>query len=110
MVDHGYRADSPPIAATNARVSLHPVPLVLDVVARLARAFLLQRCAMRAVPQMRVEVAGVIVTRPAVLDVMQHDRAGTIARLLPQLHPGEALVERPGRIRAIVKEQPCPST
>lgn len=46
---------------------------------------------MHAVPMMRVEVAGVIVTRPGVLDVLQYDGAGrpTVSRMRPQLLPGE---------------------
>ncbi len=65
---------------------------------------------MRAAPQMKVEVDGAIVTRPGVVDVLQQDRAGIIARMRPQLLPGEILVERLGRIPTIVKEPPCLST
>lgn len=60
---------------------------------------------MRAVPMMRVEVAGAIVTRPGVLDVLQYDSSGkpTVARMRPQLEADEVLVERAGRIPAIVR-------
>ncbi len=62
---------------------------------------------MRAVPQMKVEVDGAIVTRPGVLDVLQQNHAGLIAHMRPQLLPGEILVERIGRIPAIHRDTPC---
>jgi len=60
---------------------------------------------MRTVPMMRVEVAGAIVTRPGVLDVLQYDSDGkpTISRIRPQLQADEMLVERVGAIPAIVR-------
>lgn len=60
---------------------------------------------MRTVPLMRVEVAGVVVTRPGELDVLQYDSAGrpTVSRMRPQLLAGEVLVERAGSIPAIVR-------
>jgi hypothetical protein len=53
-----------------------------------------------------VEVDGAIVRRPAVPQVLQFDPAGpsTVVRLQPQLLAGEILVERAGRIAAIVRE------
>lgn len=67
---------------------------------------------MRTVPQMKVEVDGVTVFRPGVLDVLAQDLVGkpTIAHMRPQLLPGETLVERVGCIPAIIKEAPCLST
>jgi hypothetical protein len=64
---------------------------------------------MRAVPLLRVEVDGTIITRPGVLDVMLCDRTGkpSVVHLRPELQPGEVLVERAGSIPAIIKEQPC---
>ena len=58
---------------------------------------------MRAVPMMRVEVNGAVVSRPGVLDVLQYDIAGrpTLSRMRPQLLPGEVLIERAGQIPAI---------
>lgn len=63
---------------------------------------------MRAVPMMRVEIAGAVVTRPGQLDVLQHDDTGrpTISRMRPQLEAGEVLQERPGRIPAIIRNAP----
>ena len=60
---------------------------------------------MRAVPMMRVEVAGNVVTRPGVLDVLQYDSNGkpTVSRMRPELAPDEVLVERVGSIPAIVR-------
>ena len=60
---------------------------------------------MRAVPMMRVEVAGAVTTRPGVLDVLQYDSNGkpTISRMRPELEPDEVLVERVGSIPAIVR-------
>ena len=60
---------------------------------------------MRAVPMMRVEVAGAVTTRPGVLDVLQYDSNGkpTVSRMCPQLEPDELLVERVGRIPAIIR-------
>jgi hypothetical protein len=54
---------------------------------------------------MRVEIAGVIVTRPGELDVLQYDSAGrpTISRMRPQLLDGEMLIERANAIPAIVR-------
>jgi hypothetical protein len=62
---------------------------------------------MRTVPMMRVEVAGVIVTRPGQLDVLQYDSTGkpTVSRMRPQLLAGEVLVERTGRIPAIARDE-----
>jgi hypothetical protein len=59
---------------------------------------------MRAVPMMRVEVAGAVVSRPGQLEVLLYDRTGrpTISRIRPQLLPGEVLVERAGMIPQIV--------
>jgi hypothetical protein len=53
---------------------------------------------MRAVPQMKVELDGAIVTRP-----------GVLAHMRPQLLPGEILVERVGRIPTIHREALCPA-
>lgn len=63
---------------------------------------------MRAVPMMRVEVAGAVVTRPGQLEVLLYDRTGkpTVSRIRPQLEPGETLQERPGCIPAIVRTTP----
>jgi hypothetical protein len=57
---------------------------------------------------MRVEVDGVVVSRPGVLDVLQYDSTGkaTLSRMRPQLLPGEVLVERAGQIPAIVGAGP----
>jgi hypothetical protein len=43
--------------------------------------------------------------------VLKHDSTGrpTISHMRPKLEPGELLQERPGRIPAIIQEQPCPS-
>lgn len=60
---------------------------------------------MRQAPQMRAELAGVIVTRPGVLQVLQSvDGKPTVSRMVPQLDPGEQLVERLGMIPEIIKE------
>jgi hypothetical protein len=66
---------------------------------------------MRQAPQMRAEVAGVIVTRPGVPVVLQRDAAGnpTIVHMQPQLEPGELLLERLGTIPAIVMKEPAMS-
>lgn len=66
---------------------------------------------MRAVPMMRVEVDGAMVRRPGVVDVLLYDHTGkpTVARVRPQLLPGEVLVERAGQIPAIFQETPCPT-
>ena len=60
---------------------------------------------MRTVPMMRVEIAGVIVTRPGELDVLQYDSSGkpTISRMRPRLEPDETLIERAGTIPAITR-------
>jgi hypothetical protein len=73
----------------------------------LAIKLIFMRCAMRTVPMMRVEVAGVIVTRPGQLDVLQYDSTGkpTVSRMRPQLLAGEVLVERTGRIPAIARDE-----
>jgi hypothetical protein len=57
---------------------------------------------------MRVEVAGTVVTRPGVLDVLQYDGTGkpTLSRMRPQLLPGEVLIERAGQIPAIAGAAP----
>jgi hypothetical protein len=59
---------------------------------------------MHSAPLMKVEVGGVIVTRPGVVDVLLYDRTGkpTVSHMRPQLLAGEVLVERLGRIPAIV--------
>lgn len=62
---------------------------------------------MRAVPMMSVEVDGVVVRRPGVVKVIQCG-ASVIAHMRPQLEPGEQLVEREGKITAIVKESAMP--
>lgn len=63
---------------------------------------------MREVPMMRVEVDGVVVRRPGVLDPLLYDRTGKIvmSRMRPQTLPGELLVEREGTFPAIVGAQP----
>jgi hypothetical protein len=63
---------------------------------------------MRAVPVMRVEIAGAVVTRPGRLDVLQYDHTGrpTVSRMRPQLEPGETLLERAGTIPAIIRTAP----
>ena len=63
---------------------------------------------MRAVPMMRVEIAGAVVTRPGQLEVLLYDRAGmpAVSRMRPQLEAGEVLQERAGRIPAIVRTEP----
>jgi hypothetical protein len=60
---------------------------------------------MRAVPMMRVEVAGVIVTRSGELDVLEYDSNDrpTGSRMRPRLEPGEVLQERPGKLPTIVR-------
>lgn len=60
---------------------------------------------MREAPMLRVEVAGHIVRRPGVLEVLMYDRTGkpTISRMRPQLLEGEVLQERQGQIPAIVR-------
>lgn len=62
---------------------------------------------MRAVPMMRVEIAGSVVTRPGQLDVLLYDHTGrpTVSRMRPQLEEGEVLLERPGRIPAIIRTE-----
>jgi len=61
---------------------------------------------MRAPPMMSVELCGQVVRRPGVLEVLQHDAAGNpaISHMRPQLHAGEVLVERLGRIPTIFQE------
>lgn len=63
---------------------------------------------MRDVPMLRVEVDGVVVRRPGVLDVLQYDGNGrpVLSRMRPHLLPGEMLVERVGQIPAIVGASP----
>jgi hypothetical protein len=58
---------------------------------------------------MSVEVAGQVVRRPSVADVLVYDRTGrpAVARMRPELLEGERLIERAGQIPAIVKEAPC---
>jgi hypothetical protein len=64
---------------------------------------------MRAPPMMSVEVAGQIMRRPSVLEVLLYDLAGkpTVSHMRPQLLPGEVLQERLGQIPAIIREQAC---
>ncbi|WP_371767507.1 hypothetical protein [Massilia sp.] len=54
---------------------------------------------------MRVEIAGVVVTRPGELDVLQYDSSGkpTVFRMRPRLEPGETLNERAGAIPTITR-------
>lgn len=63
---------------------------------------------MRAVPMMRVEVAGAVVMRPGQLEVLLYDRTGkpTVSRMRPQLEEGEVLQERLGRIPVIIRTAP----
>jgi hypothetical protein len=63
---------------------------------------------MRTQPMLSVEVGGCIVRRPAVLEVLQYDRAGrpTISHMRPQLEAGEVLQERAGTIPAIIRTGP----
>jgi len=63
---------------------------------------------MRAVPMLRVEVAGTVVSRPGQLEVLLYDGTGrpTVSRMRPRLEAGEVLQERPGRIPAIVRTAP----
>lgn len=65
---------------------------------------------MRAVPLMKVEVAGVVVLRPGELDVLVRDAAGraVISRMRPHLSSGEVLHERLGQIPIILQEVACP--
>lgn len=65
---------------------------------------------MRAVPLMKVEVAGVVVLRPGELDVLVRDPAGraVISHMRPQLLAGEVLRERTGQIPIIEQEAACP--
>lgn len=58
---------------------------------------------MRTPPMMRVEVEGVVLRRPGVLDILQCDGDGrpTLSRMRPQLLPGEILIERAGQIPVI---------
>jgi hypothetical protein len=62
----------------------------------------------REVPMMRVEVDGVVVRRPGVLDVLQYNSTGkvTMSRMRPQTMPGEVLIERNGTFPAIVGAVP----
>jgi hypothetical protein len=57
---------------------------------------------------MRVEVDGIVVRRPGVLDVLQYDSKGNavLSHLRPQLLPGEVLVERVGAIPAVIGARP----
>jgi hypothetical protein len=61
---------------------------------------------MRQAPQMRAEVAGVIVTRPGVPVVLYRDAQGspTVVHIQPMLEPGEILLERSGMIPEIIKQ------
>jgi hypothetical protein len=72
-------------------------------------AFLFPRCAMRAVPLMKAEVAGVVVLRPGELNVLVRDPAGraVVSHMRPQLLPGEVLRERAGQIPIIEQEAAC---
>jgi hypothetical protein len=74
-------------------------------------AFLFPRYAMRAVPLMKVEVAGVVELRPGELDVLVRDAGGraVISHMRPQLAAGEILCERLGQIPIIVQEVACPT-
>jgi len=60
---------------------------------------------MRQAPQMRAEIAGVVVKRPGVPEVLQRDSEGnpTVVHIQPKLEPGEILVERLGMIPEIIK-------
>ena len=66
---------------------------------------------MRAVPLMRVELSGAIVSRPGELHVLVRDLEGraTVSHMRPQLLPGELLRERAGQIPMIVQEEICPT-
>jgi hypothetical protein len=62
----------------------------------------------REVPMMRVEVDGVVMRRPGVLDVLQVDGNGnpTLSRMRPLTMPGELLLERAGTFPAIIGAVP----
>ena len=71
--------------------------------ARRERAFYLRR-GMCPLPMAKVEIDGEVVQRQRVARVLLDAAGGTIACMSPALAPGERLIERPGRIPAIVRE------
>jgi hypothetical protein len=64
------------------------------------------RCVM-GLPTVNVEIDGKVVARTRVIRVLSCDEKGAVTCTQPQLWPGEKLVERPGKIAAIVRETPC---
>lgn len=66
---------------------------------------------MRVPPMLNVEVDGQVQRRPGTVEVLLYDHTGrpTAFHMRPQLHAGEMLCERAGRIPLIVQEQPCPN-
>jgi hypothetical protein len=60
-----------------------------------------------ALQTVNVEIDGKVVQRLRVHRVLWCEGKGAVACTQPQLWPGEKLVERPGKIAAIVREMPC---